>query len=96
MKGVYLLHFNSPIAPGKHTCQHYIGFAEDVWARVDEHAKGQGARLTRVARERGIGFKVVRVWDNKGRVFERRLKNRKEAPRLCPYCQKKVDTGSKT
>ena len=87
MKGVYLLHFNRPVAPGRHTCQHYIGYADDILRRVEEHAKGRGSRLTQVAKERGIGFRVVRVWDNEGRSFERRLKNRKHGKRLCPYCK---------
>ena len=51
---VYLLHFHRPIAPGKHTCQHYMGSAEDVIERLLQHRAGQGARLCKVAIERGI------------------------------------------
>jgi hypothetical protein len=46
---------------------------------------GRGTRLVEVATERGITFEVVRVWrGDRGR--ERRLKNRKEGPTLCPIC----------
>ena len=83
---VYLLHFDSPIAPGIHTCQHYIGWAEDVFKRLEEHAAGRGARLTEVAKERGITFRLARVWPGETRSFERRLKNWKMGPRLCPIC----------
>lgn len=80
----YLLHFSEPISPN-HTTQHYIGSAADLDARIEEHRKGQGARLTEVAKERGISFEVVRTWEG-GRDFERKLKNRKNAPKLCPIC----------
>jgi predicted GIY-YIG superfamily endonuclease len=82
---VYLLHFDTPIAPGKHTTQHYIGYAADLDSRIKEHRDGHGARLTQVAKERHIGFEVVRTWDGDRKV-ERQLKNRKNAPRLCPIC----------
>lgn len=85
MMAVYLLHFDRPISPG-HTTQHYLGYAEDVGPRVNAHRHGQGARLTQVAKERGIGFRLARVWPDGDRAFERRLKNRKNTPRLCPIC----------
>lgn len=40
---VYLLHFSDPIAPGRHTCQHYLGYADDLAPRVHAHAHGAGA-----------------------------------------------------
>jgi hypothetical protein len=82
---IYLLHFDTPIAPGRHTCQHYLGYTNDLGGRIEAHRQGQGARLTQVALERGITFQLVRVWHgDRGR--ERQLKNRKESPRLCPVC----------
>jgi hypothetical protein len=62
---VYLLHFSQPIAPG-HPCQHYIGFANDPWMRLEEHRAGRGARLCQVALERNIGFDLVRLWPGDG------------------------------
>jgi len=81
---VYLLHFLKPISD-KHTTQHYIGYADDVAKRIELHRSGHGARLTEVAKERGIDFVVTRIWDG-GRDVERRLKNQKMGPRLCPFC----------
>lgn len=86
---VYLLHFETPIAPGRHTCQHYIGSAKRLRDRIAEHRAGRGARLTQVALERGIAFRVVRTWPDGGRQLERRLKNQKNGHRLCPVCQGK-------
>jgi hypothetical protein len=45
--------------------------------------------LTQVATQRGIGFEVVRTWPG-GRELERRLKDRHDAPRLCPVCNPAV------
>jgi len=89
---VYLLHFERPIAPGRHTTQHYVGFATDLAARMQEHATGHGARLTQVARERGIVFRVARLWRG-DRWLERRLKDRKNTPRLCPICGRGCNVG---
>lgn len=86
---VYLLHFDRPISD-KHTCQHYIGFALDVPARLALHRAGSGARLCQVAKERGIGFHLVRTWRG-DRNLERALKNRKNAPRLCYCCNGALD-----
>src|SRR4051812_20328993 len=83
---VYLLHFDRPISD-KHTTQHYMGWTTYLPARAQAHMKGQGARLTQVAAERGIGFVIAATWPG-DRNFERRLKNRKEGPRLCPICKK--------
>jgi hypothetical protein len=95
---VYLIHFDTPVAPGRHTCQHYIGWTPgDILSRVAVHRTGKGARLTAVAVERGISFDVVRVWPDGDRELERRLKKRKSAPRLCPVCRdarKRARTGA--
>jgi len=90
---VYLLHFDSKIA---NHAQHYIGYAEDVDTRVAEHRSNPGARLMQVAKERGIGFEVVRVWPDGDRNFERRLKNQKHAWRHCPICRATRMTGKQS
>ena len=82
---VYLLCFSQPISPA-HTCRHYLGWASDLGARLAEHAAGTGARLTQVARERGIGWVVARTWPGEDRAAERRHKNTHGA-RLCPLCR---------
>lgn len=82
---VYLIHFDKPISP-KHTCQHYIGYTRSLKKRFEEHKAGSGARLTQVANERGIDYKIVRTWPKGTRKMERKLKNQKNGPRLCPIC----------
>jgi predicted GIY-YIG superfamily endonuclease len=81
---IYLLHFDAPLAHA----QHYLGFAEDLAARIERHRKGNGARLVAVFAEKGIGFTVARTWPG-DRTEERRIKNLKMAPRLCPICRAK-------
>jgi len=84
MKGtVYLLHFDSPY---KHA-RHYVGYTKDLTARLEAHASGQGARPMQVDIEAGITFRLARTWRGMRRD-ERRLKDRKNAPRECPLCRK--------
>lgn len=85
MGTVYVLHFDRPISPD-HTCQHYVGYtSRSLAARLADHAAGRGARLTQVARERGISWQCVQAREGTRRD-ERRMKNRHETPRLCPIC----------
>ncbi len=84
---VYLIHFSEPISP-RHTTRHYIGYAVDVQKRLEAHQSGTGSRLCQIANQRGIAYSVVRVWPDGDRRFERHLKNKKNAKRLCPICQK--------
>lgn len=83
MRGVYLLHFDQPY---KHA-RHYIGYAKDIDARIELHRQGQAARLTQVLKQNGITFIVARIWKNETRGFERILKNRGGAARICPICR---------
>ncbi len=79
---VYLIHFDQPY---KHA-RHYLGYASDVSARLQLHASGQGARLMQVIVEAGITWRLARTWSG-GRDFERKLKSRKKASELCPFCK---------
>ena len=79
---VYLLHFSTPYKHAKH----YVGFTNNLSAGLEAHASGQGARLLEVITSAGIGFELARTWQGT-RKDERRIKNRKEAPRLCPLCK---------
>ena len=83
MGTVYLLCFSKPY---KHA-RHYLGFTHDLQSRLSVHNKGQGARLVQVVIEAGITFQLARTWSGT-RKDERRLKNRKNAPRECPLCRK--------
>lgn len=82
---VYLLCFDKKFKHAKH----YIGFAENentFKKRLEHHRKGSGSRLMAAIAKAGIGFTVTRTWPDGDRNFERKLKNRKEGPRLCPHC----------
>jgi predicted GIY-YIG superfamily endonuclease len=81
MSTIYLLHLNTPLRHAKH----YVGLADDLHARLERHANGQGARMLAVCRERGISWDLARTWEG-DRSLERRLKNRKDAPQICPIC----------
>lgn len=81
---VYSIHFERPISDVNH-CRHYLGWAKDLESRIAQHKAGTGARLCQVAIEQGINFDVVRTWQG-DRKLERKLKNLKNSPRLCPIC----------
>jgi len=84
---VYLLHFDRPYGSGRYgKASHYLGTCTDLEARLQAHRCGRGARLIEVITAAGIGFVVARTWEG-GRGLERRLKNRKNSPRLCPICR---------
>lgn len=82
---VYIIHFDAPL----HHARHYVGFAGagNLSARIRAHLKGQGARLMEVVKERGIGWKVSRVWSGTTRLFERGIKNEAHTSRHCPACR---------
>jgi hypothetical protein len=81
---LYLLCFRERLGTEKHSIKHYLGFAWDVDARLEQHRAGQGARITQVLRERGISWDVVAVWPgNRGVENELKLHS---ATRICPRC----------
>lgn len=88
---VYLLHFDRPISD-RHTAQHYVGYTTYLPARALAHLQGRGARLTQIAKERGIGFVIAAAWPG-DRTYERKIKNRHAAPRLCPICKRTPPIG---
>jgi len=69
--------------------KHYLGYAEDLAARLERHRAGNGARLMEVVSAAGITWRLARTWPG-DRQLERKLKNRKEAPKLCPICNPKA------
>jgi len=79
---VYVIHFNSPLSHARH----YVGWTNDLEARMERHEKGQGARLLEVLRERGIGWRLAATFPGT-RHDERRIKNAKNTPRICPDCR---------
>lgn len=88
---VYLIHFDKPIGDVSNPhgyAQHYIGWVEEpegLEDRLDQHRSGWGARIMAYVSDHNIPWAVVRTWDG-DRALERRLKRRKDAPKLCPVC----------
>ena len=78
---VYLICFNRPYRHARH----YTGYSEHLDKRLTDHLCGQGARLMEIVTEAGIEWKVTRTWKG-DRSLERHIKNRKDAPRICPRC----------
>jgi hypothetical protein len=77
---VYLLHLD----PAYRHARHYV-WTRDLAARLEAHRAGQGARLMEVVKKAGGSFRLARTWTG-GRDRERAIKNRHEAPKLCPVC----------
>ena len=75
--------------------RHYTGWAIDLNARLEAHRTGRGARLMQVITDAGITWQLARTWPG-GRDLERAIKNRHNAPRICPLCSPRpqpVKTG---
>lgn len=85
---VYLIHFQEPVGDRENPhgqARHYLGYSWDPEARCKLHAQGRGARLLQAVEEQGIPWEIARLWEG-GRKLERKLKARKDAPKLCPLC----------
>ena len=79
----YLLHFIDPETGQPARYQHWT---TDPAARLDEHARGTGARLVEVITETGLGFTLARTWPQTTRDREDLLKHIGDARRFCPEC----------
>ncbi len=90
---IYLLHFDSPVGDPKKpngSAQHYLGWTSRTpEIRLIEHQKGMGCPLVEHAHNEGIDIEIARTWAGT-RDDERKLKNRKNTPRLCPICSPKA------
>lgn len=84
---VYLFHFHRRLGNLRNPraqAQHYVGFAEDLEARLAEHRAGRGAKIVAAAVERGIDFTIF-SWPACLAV-EKQIKRRKETRVFCPIC----------
>lgn len=79
---VYLLHLDPPVEHARH----YLGWTLDVDRRLAQHQRGAGSPLVAAAVAAGSTVVLARTWVGVDRFFERRLKNRHAAPKLCPVC----------
>ena len=91
--GVYLLAFyrnGQHIAYGSASPRgralHYCGWASDIRARLAAHLAGEGSRLCRAVTRAGYELRLVRVWHDRGRSYERSIKNGHNLARVCPLC----------
>lgn len=85
---VYLLHLEPGLpVTGTRVARHYLGFTErEVEDRVAQHVARRGSPLVAAVIAAGGTVTVQRTWSDADRNFERALKRRHEAPRLCPHC----------
>jgi len=86
---VYLIHFERPIGDldnPRGQAQHYLGFTEDLEARLEAHRTGNGSAIMAAVARAGVGWRLARTWAG-DRNLERRLKNQHNGPRLCPLCK---------
>lgn len=84
---VYLLCFSRKL----HHAKHYLGFApKSLKSRVLKHKNGRGSKLTQAVKKQGIKIRLVRVWQDRDRNYERYLKLKKNSKLLCPICNKKM------
>ena len=83
---IYLIHFGRPLFHAKH----YLGWTSNLKSRIRRHFQGHGSRLMAAILQAEIPITVARTW-NGDRNLERKLKNQKNSPRLCPIC-----SGQKT
>lgn len=81
VKIVYLLHFDRPYEG----VQHYVGYTDNIKGRMKRHKSGNGSKLIAAVTSKGIGFKLVKVWEG-DRSLERKIKNYKNSPKICPIC----------
>jgi len=88
---VYLIHLDKPLAHARH----YVGFAYFPLRRFSHHLNGSGSRMLAACIERGITFRLARVWRKRTRRFERRMKKRAFGS-LQQYCKFCVATPQRT
>jgi hypothetical protein len=64
MGTVYLIHFDKPLGNLANTrgqAQHYLGYTDDLDARMEAHVSGNGARIMEVISNVGISWQLVRT-----------------------------------
>lgn len=66
--------------------QHYLGYADDLDRRVQQHEAGRGSRLLRAMKQKNIEWEVVRIWENGSYSLEKELKRRHNSWQYCPNC----------
>lgn len=71
--------------------KHYIGYTRlSAYRRLLTHRAGAGSKMLAAANEKGITYRISRVYTGKDRAFERWLKNKKKIALFCPICNEKI------
>lgn len=83
---VYLVHLDIPLYGNK---QHYIGFSKNITKRMKAHRSGHGAKFLKQANQYYVKWKLVRVWWNSDRTFERKMKSG-TSKYICPICNENL------
>jgi predicted GIY-YIG superfamily endonuclease len=83
---LYLVHFGRPIGSRRHQAQHYIGWAQDVDARIGEHLAGRGARILAYVASQDIAVVTYVLATGATRADERRVKRHRHHAHYCPLC----------
>jgi hypothetical protein len=84
---IYLLHFERSY----YHARHYLGYTDNLEARVAAHRAGHGSPLVAAAVRDDIEFCVAATWPG-DRSEERRLHRYRNSPRpLCPICRGTAD-----
>ena len=81
---VYILSFSNTIGNKDNPrgqANFYVGYAENVQARLEEHRAQRGASITAAAVQQGMTLTVVAVFEG-DRSLERRIKNLKATPKI--------------
>lgn len=84
---IYILHFDEPL----HHARHYIDFSQHIDKRMACHEAGNGSKLMKAIKGKGISFKVARTFPG-DRTFERKLHRFKKIKNYCPFCKEKPFT----
>jgi len=87
MGEVYLFHFNAPLgnlSNPRAQARHYVGFSDDLDARIKQHLAGKGAKIVAAALKQGLVFELYH-WPAP-LASEKLIKRRKETHVFCPAC----------
>jgi hypothetical protein len=76
-----LAHIDRRIGSG---AQHYLGWTQNLATREKAHRSGRGTPLLREAKRLGVGWEIIRTWNEKTRGDERKMKNGGSLSRFCP------------
>ena len=80
---IYLLHFDRSY---QHV-RHYLGYTDNLEARLAAHRAGRGSPLVAAAVGDGIAFQLAATWPA-DRTEECGLRRYRNSPRrLCPICR---------